>query len=122
MAPYLISIRFRMSVLISGAFASFFNLETVLISTLLSFVNLISSGERRLEALGVQRLSYIEDGRKNGRNYLRNVFRSGSSESIDMCRLFAARRSTEAISIKKEGKILIFVRACERDLAVRASY
>jgi hypothetical protein len=121
MALYLINIKLRMSVLISGAFASFFGLETVLISTLLSFVGLISSGERLSEALRVERLSYAEDGRKNGRNYFKNAFRSGSSEFIDMCRLFAAKRLTEAIIIRKEGKILTLARACGRDLAARAS-
>jgi hypothetical protein len=80
----LISIRLRMSASTSGAFANFFGLETVLILTLLSLVGLISSGERRSEALRVEGLSYAKDGRKNGRNYLRNAFRSGSSESIDM--------------------------------------
>jgi hypothetical protein len=121
MAPHLINIRLRMSASTSGAFANFFGLETVLISTLLSLVGLILSGERRSEALEVEGLFYAKDGRKNGRNYLRNAFRSGSSESIDMCRLFAARRSTEAIIIRKEGKILTLVRACGRDLAARAS-
>jgi hypothetical protein len=73
-----------MSVSTSGAFANFFGLETVLILTLLNLISLISSGERRSEALGIERLSYAKDGRKNGRNYLRNAFRSESSESIDM--------------------------------------
>ena len=65
--------------------------------------------------------SWLEDGRRSGRNYRRNAFRNGSSEYIDMCKSFAARRSTEAITIKKEDKILTLVKIYGKDFAVRAS-
>jgi hypothetical protein len=92
------------------SFVSFFGLEIILISTLLSLVGLISNGECRSKTLGVEGLSYAENGKKNGRNYLRNAFKSRSSESIDMYRLFAARRLTKAIIIRKKGKILTLVK------------
>jgi hypothetical protein len=38
-----------------------------------------------------------------------------------MCKSSAARRLTEAITIKKEGKILILVKTRGKDFAIRAS-
>jgi len=66
--------------------------------------------------------SWLEDGRRSGRNYRRNVFRNGSSEYIDMCKSSAARRLTEVIIIRKDGKILIFAKVCGKDFVVRASF